>query len=385
MIPYLYKQQYLGTGSEFRIGSLPSWIECKVTEELNGEFYLEGTLPVGGKNVDELMVDRIIMCAPAPPRPPSGISGDPFSYRDVQPFRIRSIKKPPDSDVVQVTAFHVSYQLTENFVEPASFNYASVQTLFNALLNSSGTLTDYVVPSIGLFHFVSDITLANAKQVTHETPVSVRNFLGGDGGVQSLFGGFFDWNGWEVYLRSEYGLSPRGRPTDIVIAYSKNMESLEFETTVEGLVTGYYGYYKKDYDYVCAVCYVSNSTDYPYQRIEVVDLTNQFESAPTEQALLAALEDYRDEQQPSGAQIPTSITVTAVPDVLQNVFLCDQVTVLHPDYNIKNVSRVVKTVYDPIRERYDAITIGQVQTGITDTIAKMINVTKNVASGLNGG
>lgn len=374
MTPYLYKQDYHGHGDEDRIGPLPSWIDCQVTEERNGEFYLEGTLPVGGRNVDELAIDRIIMCASCPPRPASGVSGDPFqAYHPLQPFRIRKVTKPAEN-VVQVTAHHVSYQLTENIVQPFNLNYSSVQTFFNNLLNYSGSLTGYVIPAIPGFVFISDIESANAIQINHNDPTSVRALLGGEGGIQDLFGGEFDWNGWEVYLRDDGGYSPRGRPTDIEIKYAKNMASLEFETNADGLITGYYGYYKGP-PFKCCALYKDGAGTFAYERIAAVDLSSEFESTPTDQELEDALQTYMDTQHDD--TLPTSITVTAVPDVLQNIFLCDQITVIHPEFKIKQTMKVVRTVYDPIRERYTAVTIGEIPNDITDTIAVLWRDTKN--------
>ena len=365
MIPFLYTQDYHGSGDEYRIGALPSWIDCQITEELNGEFTLEGTLPAGALNVDELDIDRIIVANVSPERPGIIEIGEyASSYNVMQPFRIRKLSKPAEN-VVQVTAHHVSYQLTENIIRPFSTAYSSVQTVFNTYLNASGTLTGYVAPSIGGFNFLSDVTSLDPIQITHDQPKSVRAFLGGDGGVQPLFGGEFDFDGWTVMLRDH-----RGTDRDVKIAYAQNLERLEYEMNADGLVTGYLGWWDGTGGYKQYVAYCDNYASFAYARVEPVDFSSEFDSRPSDADLQAATEAYRDAQNRN--QLPTSITVTAVPDVLQNVFLGDSLTVLHPEYKLQQAAKVVKTVFDPIYERYNSVTIGTIQKGITDTIAMML-------------
>lgn len=97
MIPLLFEKD-TREFTHLGLGALPSWIDdtIEVVEERNGEFYLQGELPVGGLHVDQLAIDRIILAAPAPGKP-------------AQPFRIQELSKPEDSDTVKVFAPHVSY------------------------------------------------------------------------------------------------------------------------------------------------------------------------------------------------------------------------------------------------------------------------------------
>lgn len=359
MIPLLYETTYHGTGDEDRIGKLPAWIECEVTEERNGEFYLRGVLPAGAQNVDELAIDRIIVCASAPPR-----SG----YNPMQPFRIRKMTKPPDANRIEIEAHHVSYQLSENIVKPASVNYASAQ---DAMLwvfgrTSSGSR---VIPTLhSAFVFGSDIVLQEAVQYTQLSPITVKAALGGvEGSFLDLYGGEFEWDGWSVRL-----LASRGVTQDIHIAYSRNMATLQFDTDAAGMINGYYGWGRWNGTYKdSGPIYQPHYADWAYPRIEAVDLSNEFETLPSDADLAAALQAYADAR--DNYLLPTSITVTAVPAALQSVHLCDTITVIHPGYKIRQPAIIARTVYDPIRERYTAVTIGEIQKGITDTVARMLS------------
>lgn len=359
MIPILYDKQHIGADNYFVIGKLPAWIECEVTEERNGEFYLKGKLPYQAQNVDELAVDRIIECAPAPPR---------SNYGPTQPFRIRKLTKPPDANYVEVEAHHVSYQLTENIVQPASVNKASAQEAMLWVFGRTEQGNRVIPPLHSAFAFQSDIVLTEAVQYTQLDPITVRAALGGvDGSFLDLYGGEFEWDGWAVRL-----LQSRGVALDIPIAYGKNMATLEFDTDAAGMINGYYGWGRWNGTYKdSGPIYQPGYTDWAYPRIEAVDFSNEFDELPSDAALAAALQAYADKQ--NDYHLPTSITVTAVPDVLQSVHLCDIVRVIHPGYKISQPAKVVKTVYDPIRERYNAVTIGEIQTGITDTIARVLS------------
>lgn len=358
MIPMLYEKTYHGTGNLGRIGRLPAWIECSVTEERNGEFFLTGTLPAGAQNVDELAIDRIIYAAPAPPR---------SNYSNVQPFRIRKLTKPPDANHVEVEAHHVSYQLTENIVQPASVNYASAQDAMLWVFGRTSSGSRVIPPLHSAFGFHSDIELEEGVQYTQLNPISVRAALGGvEGSFLDLYGGEFDWDGWDVRL-----LASRGTILDLPITYAKNMATLEFATDAAGMINGYYGWGRwngvfKDSGPV----YKPNYTDWAYPRIEAVDLSSEFDELPSDADLAAALQAYADTQE--RYTLPTSITVTAVPSALQSVHLCDTIRVIHPGYQVNQPAKVVRTVYDPIREKYTAVTIGEIQKGITDTIAVML-------------
>ena len=370
MIPVLYDAQYY-PGNVVALGKLPGWRELTVTEERNGEFVLEGELMVGSLNADKVGVDMVIRCAPAPPRE---------DYSDTQPFRIRQCSKSSESDTIHIVANHISYQL-RNYIMSPSFARSDnvIQDILDELNDPD---FQFITPSQGLFGFHSPIELANAVQPEPDNPLSVRAWLGSDDpnslascinrefALHPLVTGQvleveFDWNNFDVLLKA-----PRGIGSNTEIVYGRNMRTVEFNTDTAELVTGYYGWYRGNNTFKHAVSYREDHGEFAHERIVTVDFSNEFESTPTDQQLQDAVDTYAEEQ--GKAVLPTSITVTAVPDSLQHLHLCDSVRVIHPGYGLSQLSKVVKVVYDPIRERYVSMTIGEMQTGITDTIARML-------------
>ena len=363
MIPTLHEKDST-TFTTLGLGALPSWIEgsVEVVEERNGEFYLQGDLPVGGLHVDQLAIDRIILAAPAPGKP-------------AQPFRIRRLTKATEEETVSVLAQHISYELTETIVLTYSDNanlptYATAQAALTALV--SRTYPDQSTR----FTFTSDIVPASATAFGIKgDPVSLRAALGGvEGSMIDTFGGELEWDHWTVRL-----LASRGTNTGKVIRYGVNLESLAFETDVSGLITGYIGYYRTVGGYVIRgdVVLASNASDFAYTRIEAVDFTEDFadsEYLPTTAQITALTQSYADSQ--GLHTLGTSITIEAVPEELQSVYLCDTVAVVHPGYGFAQTAKIIKTVFDPIKERYKEITIGKTQADITSTIASLMQGTE---------
>ena len=53
---------------------------------------------------------------------------------------------------------------------------------------------------------------------------------------------------------------------------------------------------------------------------------------------------------------------------LESVSLCDTVTVTYPKLGVSAKAKVIKTVYDSLRERYISVDIGDAKTDIVDAI-----------------
>lgn len=350
MIPFLCDKS-ARTFTDHGYGSLPSWKECKVVES-RGEYYLEGVLPVGAFNVDNLAIERIIVSAPAP-------------GKRMQPFRIRKLSKTMNDKAVHVLAHHVSYELVESITKPPSVRTKSGQTALEALI-AEGNM---VPQNNGRFAVLSDITAPDFVQVSWLTPKNTRASIGDEGGVADLFGGEIEWDGYTVKL------THRGRDTDKVIRYGRNLSDMSYDTDVEGIVTGLYGYWRASNGAGFTDAIWPDPMTWPsglqYPRIQPVDLSSELEPTegqliPSDAAMYAALEAKAAEL--VNNDLKTSITATAIPAELQDVYLYDVVTVIHPGYDIRQRARIVETQFDPIRERYTSLTIGERVPDITDSI-----------------
>lgn len=368
MIPVLYEKDATSF-TTLGMGFLPSWIEdtIEVVEERNGEFYLQGELPVGGLHVSQLAIDRIILASPAPDKAP-------------QPFRILGLSKPDESETVKVLAPHVSYQLTKSLLSPTTFVISGdVQTCVLRYLLLKGIPNfSNVLSGARLFGFESDITMGSPVTFDTETEkkwVSVREALSGmEGSVVDLCGGELEWDGWTVHLYKN-----RGHASSRPIRYARNLESISFETSANDLVTAFVGYCEATNGEIVhtGMIRTANAGNYAFPRIQALNLTEHFQSIAGEgNDVNPSAEDVRAATQQYAASHPgdlrTSITVKAIPEALRDIHLCDTVTVIHPGYDLQQQAKVVRTVYDPIKERYKEITIGEFRKTIIDTIASLL-------------
>lgn len=361
MIPVLYeKDAHLFTFHG--LGSLPEWLDINVDEERNGEFFLEGSLPVGAYNVENLAIDRIILAAPAP-------------GKRMQPFRISALSKNEDSDALNVRAYHVSYQLTHNLCRPtAGLRYAAAQDMMDALFGRPGLTSMLIIPQLdGLFLFQSNIVLASPVQHEHLQPLSVRAVLGGsEGSLVDLYGGELEFDNWTVNLWES-----RGRNTGKVIRYGKDLAALSFDTDTSGLETAYLGWWRDQNGSFYTDAYVakSNVSDFASAYVVAVDLSGDLEAPegankPTDAQMEAATQAYANGQFRN--HLKTSITIDVLPESLQDVYLCDTVIVEHPGYGLQQEAKIVRTRFNPITEKYTSVTIGEIKKSITDTIAGML-------------
>ena len=65
---------------------------------------------------------------------------------------------------------------------------------------------------------------------------------------------------------------------------------------------------------------------------------------------------------------------------LQAVQLCDTVTVEYEKLGVKATAKVIKTVYNVLKEKYDSIAIGEARTSLADTVAAQKKQLAEVAS-----
>lgn len=354
MIPILYESGE-GIFSDMGLGALPDAISCTVTEERNGLYELSLTYPVGGLHYEDLAVDRLILAAP----------NDTANW---QPFRIYSVR-PSLGGTVVVSAEHISYQLSHVVVAP--FEADNVVSALQGIRNNASSS----IP----FAFWTDKTGGGAY--AQSVPASAKSrLLGSEGSILDVYGGEYEWDRTMVRLHAS-----RGSDNGVIVAYGKNLTSLEQEINLSSMLTGIYPYYyRQDQDGSVLVQLperiLTVSSDYSYPRIQAVDLTSEFEETPTEGDLRDAALTYIAANQIMEPKV--SIQVSFAPlwqtaeykDIapLERVSLCDTVTVKFSRLGIDAKAKVVKTVYNVLLDRYDSIELGDARQSLDTIIADLI-------------
>lgn len=341
------------------VGILSDATDCTVTEEMNGIFTLSMTYPVGGLHWIDIDVGMYIVCKPN-------------EFADEQPFIIKKISKAMGGSV-KIDADHISYAASGVMI--SGFNSAN-SGAFRAFVNSNA-----VNNVVGIV-FDTDIEKSALYIGAYKPPRSMRSvLLEKEDSFSMLYGGEFEFNGLSVFAHSRRG-SDRG----VTIRYGKNLIALTQTRNIRDFATSGYPYwFDENADGTKYVELPEKVLQYgvleysDIEKTELIDLSNKFDSAPSQSDLRAAATDWINENWKSSP--PYNITLSFV-DLsktteyakiasAENVMIGDTITVVHPKMNISAKLRVVKTVYDVLRNRYKSIDIGDPIDTIADTILKI--------------
>lgn len=344
-----YPILYNSNETEFNhngIGTLSDCISCVVTEERNGAYELEMEYPTSGIHADMISSRSII-------------KAKPNVKSKNQLFRVYGISKPLNG-VFKISAEHISYDLTGVAVSP--FFAASAKTAFKNLKKSE------TIPSN--FSFSTDIF--KSKMFTVENPSSVRYILGGsEGSFLDAFGGEFEFDNFNVILHEE-----RGRESGVLVKYGKNLTNFEQEENCSNVFTAVYPFYRYEETLIeLPEKIVRVPGNFNFEKIKVLDLTMEFESLPTVEELEAKTQSYINSHQIGVPDV--SITLSFV-DLSQTeeykdfekeaIGLCDTVGVEFPLMGVTAKSKVIRTVFDSLEEKFEEIELGSYRYSIADTI-----------------
>ena len=347
MIPILYES----TETEFDsngLGRLRDCISCVVTEERNGIYECDFEYPVGGHNYDRIRLGRII-----------AVEHD--DTNDVQPFDIVSMERPIDG-VVKYHAVHISYRQSKMVASGTNIN--SLSDAFSMLSNAT--------PS-NPFTYETDQSQTGYMASADGTPRSVRQFLGGvEGSILDTYRGEYEWDKFRVILHSS-----RGSEKDFTIRYGVDLVDYNEDTDYSESYSSVIPFWKSEDTTVVGSQITATGTTYN-GRDECVplDLTDKFETQPT----TAQLESYgRSFIDSANSTMPKqNITVDFVRladsieyQALTNLYrcrLCDTIKVDFPMYNMQGRFKIVKTVYNVLREKFDEMELGTLSTSLAEAL-----------------
>lgn len=375
MTPILYRKEATSFGSQYNEG-LIAWladaISCTVEEERNGKYELEMVYPIDGKWFSDIEIGRIIAARHS-------------DRTDVQAFRIYRISRPIDGKVT-VFAHHISYDLNRIVVMPYTAGTAAEALLM---------LNTYAVSECPFTFWTDKTTAANFAV---EVPTQIRAALGGtEGSVLDTFGGEFEWNNFTVRLYAS-----RGTDSGVTIRYGKNLTDITHITDDTNMVNAVAPYWQDSEGNVVTlsegaiiiplgrevpytdqrgIAYTNeNNVEYTgieYEEIvQPLDLSEYFQEQPTEEELRDAAETWLAN---NGRLEPeTNITVSFVQlwqteefkDIapLLRVGLCDTVSVIYEKLGVNATTKVIRTRYNVLLERYDEMELGEARATLSQTI-----------------
>ena len=371
MIPILYqaKEKDFTHGG---IGALTEATSCIATENRNGAFELTLEYPLTGRLYSQIKEDCIVKAKPNETSAP-------------QLFKIYKSSKPMNGRVT-FYAEHISYALSGFPVENVEIKSANAQTAMSKIFAASIFEHDFTAQS--------DISTLNSTTLSL---VSVRAALGGtEGSVLDVWGGEYEFDNFKVILHAH-----RGKDTGIKIAYGKNLTDFKQEQSISEVYTAVFPYAKytpqteegasgEEITVTLSekVLYSPHAQEYARVRVLMKDFTETFGEGEevTEERLRAKATSWVNT---SGFDIPAVNITLAFKNLwqteeyekyalLERVSLCDSVDVVFEKLGITTKAKIIKTVFDVLKERYNSLELGDARANFADTINQNTTAVENV-------
>lgn len=355
MIPKLFDAAATSWDTE-GLGRLTDALSMSVKEKLNGEYTLSMEYPADGVNMDGIVAGAQIVV-------------DPSIGHDPEPFDIKAINTAASDGIFKISAQHISYRLNKYTTMP--FTASNPQ----AALSGLGSHAAQACP----FNFQTN--RSGTGQYKQLVPASIRSRLGGvSGSILDVYGGDYEFTKFDVKLWSR-----RGDDHGVEIRYGKNLIDVNQEKSIANTLTGIVPFWSKEVDGEIQtvtlpekVLLASTAGNYPYPLTRPVDFSNDFDEKPTEAQLRARGQRYLDDNVTGIPDVNIKVSFINLADTeqyaniapLETVQLGDTVRVYFEQLDILATARVIEIDYDPLRWRYNSVTIGNVKNTISDIIVQ---------------
>lgn len=331
------------------LGRLSDIVKAEVIEEANGQYEATFDIPIDSVHFDKLHVGGIVK-----------MKANEFD--EDQLFRVYKITKPL-SGVCTVMLQHISYDLNKVAVRPLSTTGAGAAV---AGINNN-------MMGVYPFSIRTDITNTTSSY-SLAVPTTARSAIGGiEGSFIDVFGGEIHWNNLITTI-----MAHRGSDRGVRISYGKNLVDYRQEVNNANVYDAVVGYATRDDVTITGDVQYAVQVESP--KTQIIDFTNDFgqDEKITVQKLNRKAQEYI---QSNNIGIPdVNIEVDFIhlwqteeyKDIasLERVALFDTVHVFIPKLGVEATAKVVRTVFDPISERYTKIELGSVRADLGGVISK---------------
>lgn len=378
MIPVLYNKSET-TFTHNGAGLLSEAVKATVTEERNGSYELSLQYPITGRFYSEITEGAIIKAK-------ANETSEP------QLFRIYKSSKPING-IVTYSAEHISYDLNGIPLLGFSIKNATPQMALTKAIEGAALPCPFTA--------YSNISTLNSTEIL--TPCSVRALLGGQtGSLLDVWGGEYEFDNFTVKLYLH-----RGKDNGVVIEYGKNLKDLKQESNIAECYTHLmpYAVYtvqdesgnsEEKYVYLAEkVIPLTEAENIGHYKAFIMDFSDRFgdNEEITEEKLRAKATAYA-----AAADLGTpkvNITVSFVQlwqteeykniAPLERVKLCDTVTVRFSKLGVAATSKVIKTVYNSLQEKYESVTLGDAKSSFANTVNKQQEAIQEIKSSVKKG
>ena len=360
MIPLVYEttSRILSLNSMHYLGRITGCTECTVEESRNADYTLSASVVKNSECANSVVIQNYICAKPNPTDEP-------------QFFEIYEVVEK--NNIISIKAKHIKHNCYNNILA-AGETSAQLYSPAEAYENLDALFDNNYV-------FSSDITNRKSINLGYTQVCTLGDFLGGlEGSLLDLFGGEYKWNNFNVSL-----LKNRGQKRAYSLKWGDNISSYEktqsSETTISHVcayATVYDEFSKQD------IQIIAN----PYEIFEQKSKTNKLQVYTVPDKLVdgitvnsstgdgyefvkntcrIAAMAYIGGDKLGEIKNNIKVDVEAVLDDMQQFNLCDTVTVILSD-SIAAESKIVKTTYDTLRERYKQLELGSFKTKLSDFV-----------------
>lgn len=343
-------------------GFLSDAKNIRVTSGINAPPQLEMDYPVTGRRFGELLNRRIIYSTTGP-------DGEP------QPFRIYRITKPL-AGACRVYARHIAHDLMGYSVRP--FTAANPQAAAQMLT------TGAVVEN---HEFIITAVISSNVVMAVATPRSIWSLLGGQrGSMLDVYGkGEWEFDHFAARLKPRIGSNNGAR-----VRYGVNLRTCEQDENIANCWTAVQPYWYNQVDGTLVVLpeeTISTGT-FDYTRILALDLTAEFETAPTVEQLRSRAKQYINSNRVGVPAVGLDVDFVPLEQTveykdmpfLKSIRLGDSVTVDFPTaYDpetgrptamVQATARAVEAVWLPLVGRYEKLRLGEKRANFVKEVAQ---------------
>ena len=354
-------------------------LECLVTEEQNSIFELEMTYSIYSLNFSNLKNNRVLKAK----------ASDELGE---QLFRIYYISNEVNGKIY-IKAQHITYDLIDNFIEGLTCTKSTCEQSFQAMLNKCQFEHK--------FNGYSDIEHTSTYNINRCN--ALEAILGMKGSLLDTYG-----NGAKL-KRDNYNIylnKARGNNNGVTIEYSKNIIGYKREIDETGLITCIYPFAKVqrelgEEDNVTTIeetiilperfinsKYINN---YPHPKILAVDYSEK--EVKDIESLRTQANKYFSETKKDIPNINYKVEFIYLHQTLEyeelnlkaleTVGMGDIITVIDERIGMNVEANVIKTVFNPLLNRYESIELGNFKTGINDIIGDLETSVDNALGQIN--
>lgn len=363
-------------------GVLRDCIVCEVTEQRNGIFELYMEYKSDGFLSDELQIGKII-------------KANASKTLKNQLFRIYDVKKSLNGHII-VCAEHIFFDLRKAFVPRVNPDKPiSANTALALILNSTARPDDWIGSS----------DIDNEHEVLFELKNALECIVGSTGSLVDKWNGDLLRDNKYIYFKKN-----RGQDRGVHITYTKNMTGFEANENMDDVITGIYPYcikakeadtenyssnasgsvvkgnesiYLKNHvieipgtnKYILA----DNADDFDTVMYAGIDFTNDefwnsYEMNPQNLEILA--KKYFSKTKANIPKCSYEVDLIALSDTeeyknfsfMEEIDLCDIVTVNNKKFNIKEKVKVTELKYNVLTDKIISLVLGGSYTSLSSSI-----------------